>query len=170
MSSEIPDLVIRPLSATDSLDDLTELLHRAYAVLADMGLKYVATYQDVDTTRRRVEKGRCFVAVIDDVIVGTIAYYGPDRTTGAPWGHGEGVAHVGQMGVGPSMQRQGIGKELIRHVEQIAREDGAVEIALDTAEPARHLIKWYKRLGYRFVKHVDWDMTNYRSVIMCKEL
>ena len=170
MSSEISGLIIRPLSDTDSLDDMTELLHRAYAVLADMGLNYVATYQDVDTTRRRVEKGRCFVAAIDDVIVGTIAYYGPGRTTGAPWKHGKGVAHVGQMGVEPSMQRQGIGEELIRYVEKIAREDGAAEIALDTAEPARRLIEWYERLGYRVVNYVDWDMTNYRSVIMSKKL
>ncbi|MBW1796697.1 MAG: GNAT family N-acetyltransferase, partial [Deltaproteobacteria bacterium] len=48
--------------------------------------------------------------------------------------------------------------------------DGASELALDTAEQATHLINWYERLGYRFIEYVDWDVTNYRSVIMSKRV
>jgi hypothetical protein len=43
-------------------------------------------------------------------------------------------------------------------------------MALDTAEPAAHLIAFYNRLGYRFIEHAQWRMTNYRSVIMSKTL
>lgn len=44
------------------------------------------------------------------------------------------------------------------------------ELALDTAVPATHLIDRYKRLGYRTVAHYQRDVTNYRSVIMSKEV
>ena len=56
------------------------------------------------------------------------------------------------------------------HAETCAERDGAAELALDTAEPARHLIDWYTRLGYRFIEYAQWDVTNYRSVVMSKRL
>ncbi len=170
MSPDPTDIVIRPLEETDSLKELTELLHRAYSALAEMGLRYVATYQDVETTRRRVARGTCFVAKGDGCLVGTITYYGPDSPKMSEWGQGDGVAHIGQLGVEPSLQRSGIGTRLVHFAENFARSEGATSIGLDTAEPARHLIEWYERLGYRFVQYADWDVTNYRSVIMRKQL
>lgn len=55
-------------------------------------------------------------------------------------------------------------------VEARAAETGAVEIALDTAEPATHLVAWYGRRGYRLIEHAQWGHTNYRSVIMSKRV
>lgn len=48
---------IRPFSATDSVAELTSLLHRAYARLAQMGLNYTAVDQSPDVTARRIEGG-----------------------------------------------------------------------------------------------------------------
>ena len=78
------------------------------------------------------------------------------------------VAHIGQLAVEPELWGKGIGTRLFMHAEAFARQDGAAEIALDTAESAVHLIAWYERMGYRFVEYVDWDITNYRSVVMSK--
>ena len=58
----------------------------------------------------------------------------------------------------------------MRVIEQRALQQGATELALDTAEGATHLIRWYERLGFRFIQHVSWDETNYRSVVMSKRL
>ena len=77
---------------------------------------------------------------------------------------------MGQLGVRPALREQGIGSGLILTVEEAARRDGARDLALDTAEPAVHLTEWYQSLGYRFVEFANWDMTNYRSVIMSKTL
>jgi ribosomal protein S18 acetylase RimI-like enzyme len=55
-------------------------------------------------------------------------------------------------------------------VEDRARRTGADEIALDTAEEAGVLIAWYQRLGYRLVDTADWEITNYRSVVLSKRL
>ena len=163
-------ITIRKLSDTDSLADLTELLHRAYKILADMGLKYVATYQSVDITRKRLMNGTCFVAELDGRIVGTVLYRKPGQPKGCPFYERPDVAHVSQMGIEPDLQRQGIGGKLMRHAEESAVRDGASELALDTSEQATHLIEWYERMGFRFVGHIDWEITNYRSVIMSKML
>lgn len=164
------DLIIRPLAESDSLEDLTELLHRAYGFLANMGLRFHATFQDVETTRHRVSTGQCFVAELAGKVIGTITYYEPNDHTGCEFYQRQGVCHLGQLAVEPEVQKQGIAGRLMRHAEEYARLRGMSEVALDTAEPATHLISWYERMGYRFICHHQWDITNYRSVIMAKAL
>lgn len=163
-------LIIRTLRPDDSFDELTELLHRAYRVLADMGLRFLATHQDVDTTRSRVATGTCFVAELDGKIIGTITYYAPGRRYGCDYYKKKGVAHIGQLAVEPTVQRLGVAARLMSHAEEFARSRVMRELALDTAEPAIQLIDWYTRIGYRFVGYHQWDVTNYRSVIMSKLL
>jgi ribosomal protein S18 acetylase RimI-like enzyme len=161
---------IRPLRGDDSLDALTDLLHRAYARLADMGLRYMATHQDVAVTRKRVEQGQCLVAVNGATLCGTIIIKTAAQTKGSPWYDRPDVASIGQFAVDPAIQGRGLGRRLMALAEQSASASGARELALDTAEPATHLIAWYERLGYRHIEHADWGHTNYRSVIMSKTL
>lgn len=163
-------LIIRPIEESDSITELTELLHRAYKRLADMGLRFVATYQSEEQTLNRLKDAECWVGLLDERIVATIAYYSPSRSGGCFWYDRPDVATFGQFAVEPTLQRRGIGERLIEVVERRAREDGAAELGLDTAEPAEHLIRYYTRLGYRHVGHTQWDVTNYRSVIMSKSL
>ncbi|KXK57320.1 MAG: hypothetical protein UZ07_CHB004000728 [Chlorobi bacterium OLB7] len=59
---------------------------------------------------------------------------------------------------------------MIELAEAEARALGATELALDTAQPAEHLCQWYQRLGFRFIEYAQWDVTNYRSVILSKRL
>lgn len=163
-------LTFRPLAPDDSISELTELLHRAYKRLADMGLRFVATYQAEDETRRRAESGTCYVGIYSGRIVATVTYYGPTYTGRTPWYMREDVAYFGQFAVEPELQGFGIGNRMLELVENHARNDGAAELALDTAEPAEHLIAYYTRHGYRFIEYVQWDATNYRSVVLSKRL
>jgi predicted N-acetyltransferase YhbS len=163
---------IRPLGPDDSVEGLTELLHRAYAALGANGWNYTAVDQIVEVTHKRLAEGTCLVAVDrDGRMIGTIMYNPPHTSyQGSPWLCRSDVAHLGQFGVEPSLQRGGIGARLMAAVEGMARADGAREIALDTAEPAVHLIDWYARCGYRFIEHAQWKGKRYRSVIMSKAL
>jgi GNAT superfamily N-acetyltransferase len=164
-------VVIRRLSDSDDIEALTDLLHRAYARLAETGLHFVATHQDSSITRERIQNAECYVAEIDGRIVGTIVFRDCPRTGSSDWYDLPDVASFGQFAVEPSLQGAGIGLALLRKVEDRARESGAAEIALDTAEPAKHLIDFYERHGYRIVEHVNWgDVVNYPSVIMSKRL
>jgi hypothetical protein len=63
-------ITIRPLEPADSIAELTELLHRAYAGLLAMGLRFTATHQDADETARRIAGGECYVAVHDGRLAG----------------------------------------------------------------------------------------------------
>lgn len=161
----VTDPVIRRFSDSDSISDLTALLHRAYAELAERGLRYLATRQDDDTTRNRISHGECWVAEENGRIVATIVLSPPDEQSESP-----GRAWFSQFGVDPDRKGQGVGSLLLRHIEERAKELGAAEIALDTALPATHLIRFYEKRGYVEVGRVDWDITNYESVIMAKPL
>lgn len=81
-----------------------------------------------------------------------------------------GVWHFGQFAVEPSLQGIGLGGEMLIHAEHFALKTGATHLALDTAGPAEHLVSYYRKRGYEHSGYVQWDVTNYRSVLMCKEL
>ncbi len=166
----LSDVIIRPISENDSIDDLTDLLHRSYKQLADIGLKFVATHQDSDITRRRIAKSNCFVALYQGRIIGTINLYLPGIMDKFAWYRKDGVALFGQFAVDPDFQKQGIGELMVQHLENFAVQHEVTELSLDTAEQADHLIAWYKKLGYRFIDYINWDVTNYRSVIYSKNL
>jgi len=158
----------RILDPAEPVTELTELLHRAYARLAAMGLHYMATNQSDDVTRDRAASGECWVALADGDIVGTVLFKAAHRTVGSPWLNRPEIASLGQFAVMPEWQGTGLGTRLLDLAEQRAAETGAEEIALDTAEPAEHLVALYRHRGYRLVEHAQWSHTNYRSVIMSK--
>ena len=162
--------IIRSFQPDDSFEALTELLHAAYASLSDAGMKYLASHQDVATTRRRAESGDCFVSEVMGTIVGTITLYPPSDGGLCAYYTQPGVWHFGQFAVKPELQGAGIGDQLLRYVEQKAKLCGAREIALDTSKNADSLISWYTKRGYQPVGIMDWDVTNYISVILSKRL
>jgi GNAT superfamily N-acetyltransferase len=168
---KVADCSIRDLAPEDSLEELTDLLHRAYRPLLDMGLRYWATHQTVEETRRRIEGGRCLVVLLGGRIVGTVTYKRHSDWTGSDWIRRPEVATVGQFAVEPALQRHGMGSRLMDAVERIAIAEGAAELALSTAEPAAHLIGYYTKRGYRVVEATDATLDQgYRSVIMSKPL
>jgi GNAT superfamily N-acetyltransferase len=167
-NQEMP--VIRRLRETDSLAELTEMLHRAYAGLAAAGMRYLASHQTETVTATRVSSGECYVALCGGRLVGTITLVPPGGGRGAAYYQRPGVAAFQQFGVEPELQGTGIGSRLLETVEARAQELGAVEMALDTAECATQLIAAYERRGYRIVDRVDWEVTNYVSVVMAKPL
>ena len=70
----------------------------------------------------------------------------------------------------PRLQGSGIGGALVELVEHKAASTGAVEVSLDTSEKAETLIAWYLGCGFRFVQWVRWEVVNYRSVVLTKDV
>ena len=58
----------------------------------------------------------------------------------------------------------------MRWAEAWALEQRYRELAVDTAEPADHLVAFYSRRGYRFIEFAQWPGKHYRSVILSKSL
>ena len=161
---------IRILKDSDSLEDLTDLIHLAYQQLALLGFNYWATHQSVEDTQERIAKGECYVATQGASVIGTIVLNPPGTTVEHPWYDKPEVAVFHQFAVHPEVQGQKVGSKLMDHIEQCAKELGALELACDTAEGATHLITMYEKRGFRIVGKADWDITNYESVILSKTL
>jgi GNAT superfamily N-acetyltransferase len=162
--------IIRTLDPSDSLVELTELLHRAYANLGAMGLNYTAVDQTPATTAQRIAGGQCYVVEIDGKLVGTIVAKPTYGNSDCEYFTRTGVAAVHQFGVDPEVQGMGIGRALLTACEKWASQQGFKELAMDTAEQAEHLIQLYKNLGYNHVGFVQWPGKVYRSVVLSKAL
>jgi len=166
----MPEPTLRRLNPDDSMADLTALLHRAYRSLAAAGLRFLASHQDESTTMDRCSEGECWVAVQGRDLIGTMTWRPGGTQTRCPWYGRRDVAIFGQFAVAPELQGQGIGSQLLDLVERRAREQGFTQIACDTSEKADALLAYYGRRGYRVVDSVQWEETNYRSVVLSKPL
>ena len=166
---------LRPLVERDSFEEITELLHRAYAPLAALGMAYVATHQNADVTRDRCSRGETWVGERDGRIVATITLEHRARdvhpTSGGDLYRQPGIAKFQQFAVEPTLKGTGLGGRMMDLVERRAKESGALELALDTSVHAAGLIAMYERRGYRFAGNIDWrPHTNYLSVVLSKRL
>src|ERR1043165_6651586 len=151
---------IRRLAPGDSIEELTALLHRAYAGQVAMGLRPLAGRQDAATTRRRCASGECYVAVLRGALVGTILFHEIEDAKGPPWFQRPEVDSFSQFAVDPAVQGQGIGRLILDHTERRAAGAGARELGLSMAEPDTALHDFYLRRGYRFIEHWQWPYTN----------
>lgn len=173
-SSTTPAIAIRHLQPTDSINELTRLLHRAYAGQMAMGLRPLAGRQDDETTRKRCSAGECFVAILrengKERLVGSILFHEVEDAKGPPWFANPWVDSFSQFAVDPDVQGKGVGQALLDTAEKRSAECGASELALSMAEPDTRLMQFYLRRGYRFIEHWQWPYTNYRSAILSKNL
>jgi GNAT superfamily N-acetyltransferase len=167
-------VTVRRLKKSDSFDELTTLLHRAYKGQVEMGLKPLAGRQDVATTKKRCEAGETYIAEMaaggKKKLVGVILFHEVEDAKGPPWFSNKHVDSFSQFGVDPDLQGKGIGQKLLDMVERRAVECGATELGLSMAEPDAKLRAFYERRGYRFVEFWQWPYTNYRSAILSKTL
>jgi len=164
------EVIFRNYHDGDDIGAITALLHGAYGPLARMGFRFLATHQDEATTLRRLTRGFALIAEYEGHIIGTITLNPPKPHSRCPWYTRPEVYSFGQFAVHPDFQKQGLGGRLLQLAEARARAHSARELALDTAEGAVHLRQWYERLGFRFIEHVSWEETNYRSVVLSKKL
>ncbi|WP_329095344.1 hypothetical protein [Streptomyces sp. NBC_01439] len=66
------------------MEELTALLHRAYADHAAAGRVFFASYQSPRDTRHRLGKGERWVATEDGALIGTVTVSAPHRDAREP--------------------------------------------------------------------------------------
>jgi len=164
------NILVRQFNSGDSVEELTRLLNISYKPLADIGLKFLASHQDSKITLERISEGICLIALLNEKIIATITYVYPKNTSGTPWYNKPNVTEFGQYAVDPKIQKIGIGTALLNMIEKYAFINGVEELACNTSEKAQHLIDFYTKRGYRFIEYVQWEVTNYRSVVLSKKL
>ncbi len=169
----LPDggqVLVRMLRDSDDLEAMTRLLNRAYAPLAQAGLRYVASWQDVSITRNRISTGETYVGLRDGNLVATATLTPPDASSQNLYYHSSHVASFQQFAVAPELQGRGLGSFIMDILERRAAQLGYAELALDTSEKAVNLIRYYRKRGYEEVARQDWKETNYLSVVLSKQL
>ncbi|MCA1758010.1 MAG: GNAT family N-acetyltransferase [Bacteroidales bacterium] len=167
---EYNGIIYRYFSPSDSLEELTDLINKAFSVHKEKGLNYMGASQDSETTIKRIRKSYCIIALLDEKIVGTLTIKPPWRTKGSPWFNRRDVCKSNQFAVDPDLQSKGIGSQLMQTGEYLAAVTGAKELACDTSEHAKEVIDYHLKRGFRFIEYVNWKTTNYRSVVMSKKV
>ncbi|MGH8778077.1 GNAT family N-acetyltransferase [Paraburkholderia sp.] len=154
--------------ARDAFDELTDMLHRAFARLGAMGLDCTCVDQPVSVTRSRAMRGDCHVAVCDGQIIGTMTLEAPDRNSPCELYQRDDVASVRQIGIDPAWQNRGIGTLLLALADHWAATRGYAELALDTPYPAAHLIAFYRSQGFRIADTMRFEGKHYDSAILSR--
>lgn len=119
----VDGFLVRALASQDSLDELTAMLHAAYAPLAARGMNFTAATQTPQTTQQRVAEGRCLLAESGGALLGTVTVCGPFNADAAPWVadapwfRARDTAHFHQFAVAPSHQGRGVGRMLVAAAE-----------------------------------------------------
>jgi len=157
---------IRELAPEDSLEELTSLINRAYARVAALGYRLAGTYQDVEQTRHRVARGACFVAVLDDTLVGTVTICPGFPNETCAYLARPNLAYRFQFAVEERLQRHGIGGMLRKQASLWARNYGFTELGADTAEGYTEQINAMTKEGFIKVDRIRWPGDDFHSTVL----
>lgn len=168
-------LTVRRFLTGDSIEEITHLLHRAYARQKAIGLDPLAGRQDYARTLDRVINSECYLAFMDHEqdtqrIVGVVLLNEHEQVTFPDYFLREGVAHFAMFAVDPTLQAIGVGTRLLDTCTRRARELGNTQLALSMARPDAALLRYYQRRGYEQVQDWQWPYTNYVSLILARDI
>ncbi|MDH6580307.1 GNAT family N-acetyltransferase [Kitasatospora sp. MAP5-34] len=151
------------------MEELTCLLHRAYADHAAAGRVFFASHQSAQDTAYRLGRGECWVAFRGSAMVATVTVAAPFA---APEGYPApaGAGSFWQLAVELSQRGTGLGQRLLTLAEERIAQLGSGQVVIDTSSEATKLVGWYRRRGYVPVGTWRWDVTNYDSVVLMKDL
>jgi len=164
------DFAIRRLRCGDRLDELTQLLHRAFGSLARQGIACQCASQPTDKTRERAARGDCFIAVTGARIIGTLTLEPPDRAAAIVAYRDAATASVHQLAVDPTRQGEGVGGALVAYAAAWATARRYRRLALDTPEGALAQVAWYLGRGFDIVEKAHVPGRGYGSVVLARRL
>ncbi|MDQ1015236.1 GNAT family N-acetyltransferase [Streptomyces afghaniensis] len=137
---------IRPATAAE-LPALQDIERAAGAPFRDLGMPEIADDEPpaLDVLERYRAAGRCWVAA--DVHDRPAAYLLAEPVDGA--------LHIEQVSVHPRAARRGVGRELLAHAAERAREEGLTALTLTTFTEVPWNAPYYARLGFRALAEAD---------------
>jgi len=81
--------------------------------------------------------------------VGAVAFRPPIVIGFAVMRYGDDLAHLNLLAVDPAHRRRGVGRQLIRWLEETAETAGTFVIGLELRASNASALQFYKKLGYR---------------------
>jgi ribosomal protein S18 acetylase RimI-like enzyme len=152
MLGGVSDIAIRP-ARDDEYDDVAALVVEAYAEYAARMSPdaWAAFAQLIGHVHGRAMEGEILVAVRDGELVGSVTLFRPPR--GVP----DGTYGVRLLSVRPQDRGTGIGRALMEHCIERAREDGQQRIVLTVTQEMMAARDLYEDLGFRRAPELDHD-------------
>ncbi|MEB3290997.1 MAG: GNAT family N-acetyltransferase [Leptolyngbya sp.] len=115
------------------------------AVLAEYGLGWEPQGSDQDAlaveTHYWQTGGEFWVVLDGETVVGTAGYYPAHR--------GEKAVEIRKMYLRPAARGQGLGRYLLRQLEQSIQRRGFQQIWVETASVLKEAVRLYETSGYR---------------------
>ena len=171
------EVQFRLFQPSDNVVELNALLRAAYQPLAEAGMKFAASHEDVEATKNNISDGECHIGLFEGQLVTCAMLRIPTKETktgwkanGPSWYKNPGVTTFGRFAVLPELKGKSLGSKMMDKLETRAKELRFSELALDTSEKATRLLEMYKKRNYRFIEYHQWNITNYRSVVLSKTL
>jgi GNAT superfamily N-acetyltransferase len=163
------DIVIVPKPDWVSWDEITSVLHDAHKSTVADGMNYVASYQGANVTKRRAEGGICYVALIDDKVVGTLTVkkHAPNNKV---WYRRDIYATFEMIGVSSRYKRRGILSALSQVAEEWVIDNNLKVIIIDVAVENKPMQNAGLKQGFKYVDYISKKNTNYCSVVMARWL
>lgn len=138
------------LATRAELPALQDIERAAGAPFRDLGMPEIADDEPpaLDELERYRRAGRCWVAV-DEGDEGDLpaAYLLAEPVDGA--------LHIEQVSVHPRAARRGVGRALLAHAADRAREEGLTALTLTTFTDVPWNAPYYARLGFRPLPEAD---------------
>lgn len=85
----------------------------------------------------------------------------PPLEASHPW---NGALYFGLAGVEPGLMNGGLGRQLVGHVERIAREEGFPAVALGTVREFG-LVEYYEKLDYQVVHEAEFPVGHWDFIV-----
>jgi GNAT superfamily N-acetyltransferase len=161
---------IRQLGQDDSIDELTAMIHRAFARFGRQGLRCTGVEQTLAITTARIRRGECWIALAPRRLAGTFTLEMVNHRSECGWYRKPDVASLHQFAVDPVEQGRGCGDSLLDTAERRALALGCRELALETPSDATGLIRYYEVHGFRAVGELHKADKTYCSTVLSKRL
>ncbi|MEU1915432.1 GNAT family N-acetyltransferase [Streptomyces massasporeus] len=135
------------LATRAELPALQDIERAAGAPFRDLGMPEIADDEPpaLDILERYRRAGRCWVAVDEGDLPAAYLLAEPV----------DGALHIEQVSVHPRAARRGVGRALLAHAADRAREEGLTALTLTTFTDVPWNAPYYARLGFRPLPEAD---------------
>lgn len=150
---------IRPASGED-LDTLSSLVEKVELMPGDMLAQSMAPFFDTNT-----DNELCMIAELNSETVGF--YYAREEEMA------DGVWNMLIIAIDKSVQGQGLGRQLVAHLERRLRDQNQRMLIIDTSSDDQFLRtqQFYKKLGFRHIATIpNYWMDGEDKVTFIKQL
>ena len=162
------DIRVIPCPDRITIEQITELLHRAHETTASKGMHFTAFKQTPEDTKRRLgENGLFYVALTpEDRLVGAGAIVFHEKGSKWYFNH-EPYAEIKMVGVDPDFRGRGISNRIYDALETHGFNTVNM-LTMNTAAGNAPVLGRNARHGWKYIDYCSWRSTDYYSVIMGK--